>query len=104
MAIELKPGVRLRSAVCETEVVVVRAPAGPVELRCGGYQLVPIAGEPRGGAPIAAAFAAGTKLGKRYTDEAGTIELLCTKAGTGSLSIGDTPMRVSGAKPLPASD
>ena len=43
-------------------------------------------------------------LGKRYTDEGSTLELLCTKAGAGSLSIGDVRMQLSGAKPLPASD
>jgi hypothetical protein len=82
----------------------VRAPAGPVDLRCGGHPLVPIAQAGRADGSIDTAFADGTKLGKRYTDEAGTIEVLCTKAGTGSLSIGGAPMRVAGAKPLPASD
>ena len=33
---DLKPGTRLASAVCETEVVVVKAPAADVDLRCGG--------------------------------------------------------------------
>ncbi len=36
---ELKPGTRLRSTVCETQVVVVRAPSEPVELACGGAPL-----------------------------------------------------------------
>jgi hypothetical protein len=33
-----------------------------------------------------------------------TLEVLCTKPGDGSLSIGDTPLQVKEAKPLPASD
>ena len=42
-------------------------------------------------------------MGKRYVDEAGA-ELLVTKAGAGSLSIGTTPLEQKTAKPLPASD
>ncbi|MDQ1449658.1 MAG: hypothetical protein QOC79_2629, partial [Actinomycetota bacterium] len=45
-----------------------------------------------------------TVLGKRYTDERQSLELLCTKAGRGSLSVGAEPLVLSGAKPLPASD
>ena len=35
---ELRPGLRLESATCETQVVVVKAPkdGGDVDLRCGG--------------------------------------------------------------------
>ena len=36
---ELKPGQRLASAVCDTEVVVVKAPAADVDLRCGGHPM-----------------------------------------------------------------
>ena len=104
MTTELKPGTRLRSAVCKTEVVVVRAPGESVDLRCGGYALVGVAEPLPGDIELDARFAGGTMLGKRYTDEAGTLELLCTKAGAGALSIGDVPMQLSGAKPLPASD
>jgi hypothetical protein len=43
-------------------------------------------------------------MGKRYTDEEDSIEVLCTKGGEGSLSIGDALMVVKGAKPLPSSD
>ena len=42
-------------------------------------------------------------MGKRYVDDSGA-ELLVTKAGAGSLSIGDTPLELKTAKPLPASD
>ena len=52
---------------------------------------------------VAPAHAGGTLLGKRYTDD-GALEVLCTKAGEGSLSIGDTPLVLKEAKPLPASD
>jgi hypothetical protein len=46
----------------------------------------------------------GTLLGKRYADEAIGLEVLCTKAGQGSLSVGDTALAVKEAKPLPSSD
>jgi hypothetical protein len=32
------------------------------------------------------------------------LELLCTKAGEGAISVGETILEVKGAKPLPASD
>jgi hypothetical protein len=43
-------------------------------------------------------------MGKRYADADATIELLCTKPGEGSLSIGDVPVPTKDAKPLPSSD
>ena len=99
---QLKPGTRLESTTCDTQVVVVRAPAGDVDLRCGGEPMQPVgtggdrqpmsmSGEP-------------TLTGKRYADEDLGLELLCTKAGDGTLSIGDQPLLVKGAKPLPSSD
>jgi hypothetical protein len=43
-------------------------------------------------------------MGKRYVDESGDVELLCTKPGTGSLTVDGAPLTVRGAKPLPSSD
>ena len=37
---QLKPGLRLRSTVGTTEVIVLRAPSGEVELTCGGAAMV----------------------------------------------------------------
>lgn len=106
MSVELKPGARFRSSVCTTEVVVVKAPAGAdVDLRCGGEPVLPVdqqAGE-NGLAP-AAGFDGGTLLGKRYADDELGLEVLCTKAGAGSLSIGESPLGVKQPKPLPSSD
>ena len=51
-----------------------------------------------------AGFDGGTQLGKRYSDDELGLELLCTKAGEGSISVGETILAVKGAKPLPASD
>ncbi len=82
---------------------MVRAPSQPVDLRCGGQ---PFHGIDDEAAPVAlvAGFDGGTQLGKRYADEDLGLEVLCTKAGDGSISVGDTVLEVKGAKPLPASD
>jgi hypothetical protein len=42
-------------------------------------------------------------MGKRYVDETGA-EVLVTKAGAGTLSVGETALSLKEAKPLPASD
>jgi hypothetical protein len=99
-----KAGTRLKSAVSETEVIVVRPPTTDVDLRCGGVAMVELGADAPAGATMDDAHRAGTLLGKRYVDEASGIELLCTKAGECSLSIGDTPLHLKEAKPLPSSD
>ncbi len=43
-------------------------------------------------------------MGKRYVDEAGTIELLCVKPGKGTLALDGAALVLKEAKPLPASD
>lgn len=43
-------------------------------------------------------------LGKRYTDEESGLELLCTKAGPGTLTCAGRVMPLKDAKPLPSSD
>ena len=100
---QLKAGTRIQSAVCSTEVMVIAAPGGDVDVRCGGAPMIEISAKKPGGTPDAA-FAGGTQIGKRYVNEAGDVELLCTKPGPGSLSLGDTPMALKEAKPLPSSD
>ena len=45
----------------------------------------------------------GNAMGKRYVDEANA-EVLVTKAGVGTLSVGTTALVLKEAKPLPASD
>jgi hypothetical protein len=101
---QLKPGTRLRSAVCSTEVVVVRAPATTVELECGGAPMIPSTNDRPAGASLDPARADGTLIGKRYVDDALGLELLCTKPGDGSLTIGGVALALKDAKPLPSSD
>ena len=96
----MKPGTKLKSAVCDTEVMVVRA--ADVVIECGGLPMTEE--KPAERKPVNPGFADGTKIGKRYVDAAGTIELLCVKAGQGSLSIAGQALKVKDAKPLPASD
>jgi len=100
---QLKAGTRMRSAVCKTEVMVIAAPATEVELSCGGAPMIAMTEEPSGG-DIDADFAEGTLLGKRYTNEAGDLELLCTKPGDGSLAAAGAALGLKEAKPLPSSD
>jgi hypothetical protein len=104
VGIEVKPGKRYRSAVCDAELVVVKAPAGEVDLRSGGHPVVPVDDERPEGLGVEAGFEGELLVGKRYTDEAGTIEVLCTKAGASALSIGDELLSRKDAKPLPSSD
>jgi len=96
----MKPGTRLKSAVCDTEVVVIRG--GDAVIECGGTPMVE--GEPAGGGSLDPAFAEGTLMGKRYVDADDAIELLCVKPGKGSLSIAGVALSAKGAKPLPSSD
>lgn len=99
----LKPGLRLESATCDTQVVVVKVAAGAdIDLRCGGVAMREIG---TGGDHVAAnSESEPTLLGKRYADEELGLEVLCTQAGSCGLSVGDAPLLVKGAKPLPSSD
>ena len=104
MSMNLKPGTRLFSAVCTTEMITVKAPAGAVDVTIGGVVPVTSAADRDGAGAIVDGHGGGAQIGKRYVDDAGAIELLCTKAGDGSLSVGDVVLPQKDAKPLPASD
>jgi hypothetical protein len=101
---ELTPGTRLESSTCDAQVVVVKAPkdGGDIDLRCGGEPMRP-AGTGGDKLPISLEGDA-VLLGKRYADDDLGIELLCSAAGQGTLSIGTTPLPIKGSKPLPSSD
>ena len=43
-------------------------------------------------------------MGRRYVSEGGDLEVLCTKPGDGSISLGEAALQIKGAKPLPSSD
>jgi len=101
---ELKPGSRWRSAVCDAELVVVRPPRSAVALECGGAAVIPHTAARPEGASVAEAHAEGCLAGKRFADPESGLEVLCTKAGAGSLSIDGRAIGATEAKKLPASD
>ncbi len=96
----MKPGTRLKSAACDTEVMVIRCGDGTIE--CGGAPM----GEakPAEAAALSAEHVNGTLMGKRYVDADSKFELLCVKPGKGSLSVDGVALVTKDAKPLPASD
>ena len=101
---QLKAGTRLRSAVCNTEVMVVLAPSGDVELTCGGAPMIDIGTEPAGDATLSPDHSEGSQIGKRYVTEAADLEVLCTKPGEGEVQCHDADMPVQKPRKLPSSD
>ncbi|CAM2808804.1 PAAR domain-containing protein [Prescottella defluvii] len=97
---QLRVGARLRSVTSAAELIVIRIPAQDVDLRCDGVAMVTpeAAGAPEG------VTSGEIQLGKRYCTEDGTVELLCTKPGSGTLTVGDQPLGVKAPKAMPASD
>jgi hypothetical protein len=101
---KLRPGQKLHSAVCDAQVVVVRAPSTEVDVGCGGAPLLDEGQEPEHVAELDAALGDAPLLGKRYADEEVGLELLCTRPGKGALTLDGRPLPLKGAKPLPSSD
>jgi hypothetical protein len=99
----IKNGTRLQSQVCDTQVIVVKAADSLDDLRCGGQPMLALDADRPAGQTLDPAFADGNAMGKRYVDD-GPAEVLVTKAGAGSLSVGTTLLVIKEAKPLPASD
>lgn len=101
---DLKPGSRWKSAVCDTEIVVVRSPKAPVSLECGGHPMIPNGSDKPAGLALSETHAAGSQMGKRYSEDQSGMEVLCVKAGAGSLSADGNAINAKDAKKLPASD
>ena len=100
---QLRPGMKLFSTVCDAQVVIVRAPSADVEIACGGAPMVEqdpggATGEPD------ASLGEGPALGVHLDDDERGLELLCSRAGTGALTVDGQPLLLKGAKPLPSSD
>lgn len=100
---EYKTGERLRSQVSAVNFVVVRADGDTDEIQCDGVAFA------REGDQLASGTTPSqdgpkVEIGKRYENEAGTVELLCVTAGVGQVSLGAEPLRIKVPKPLPASD
>jgi hypothetical protein len=100
--LQLKSGSRCRSAVSETEVVVVRAPERDIELTCGSEPMLDLDASPH--VPNSQVGGSEVAIGKRYFDEYSGLEVLCTKAGAGPLACDGRQMVIKAPKPLPSSD
>lgn len=104
MTLTIKPGTRLFSAVCDTEVIAVKAPPAAIALTIGGVEPVTSASDRTGTATVADGHGGGAAMGKRYVDTDGELELLCTKPGDGVPALNGELLSLKDAKPLPASD
>lgn len=98
----LTPGTRLKSAVCTTEIMVITAPPEDIEITCGGEPMGQ--GADADGGSVHQDHADGSVIGKRYTNEDGSLEVLCVKAGEGSLWAGGAAMKIKDATKLPKTD
>jgi hypothetical protein len=98
----LSPGARLKSAVCDTQVMVIATPEADVALTCGGAAMLDL--DQDGAGAIDPDAKGGSQIGKRYVNEAGDLELLCTKPGEGTLAADGVALRLKEAKALPSSD
>ena len=104
MSLEVKPGARFQSAVCDTQVAIVKSGVPTLDLRCGGAPMQPVGADRDGTATPSAGLDVGSQMGKRYVNADETVEVLCTKPGDGTLAIEDEALELKDAKPLPASD
>lgn len=97
-----RPGLKLHSAVCDTQIMVLRVPNEELEISCGG---APMSGEAVADKGAASAdLSGGTLVGKRYTDAEETMEFLCTKGGDGTITVAGYNIDIKAAKKLPSSD
>ncbi len=104
MSLEVKPGARFQSAVCDTKVAVVKTTEPAIDLRCGGQAMQAVGTDRHADATPADGLTDGTLMGKRYVNADESVEVLCTKPGDGTLAIGAEALVLKDAKPLPSSD
>ncbi len=98
----IKPGQKLASSVCSTEVMVIKAPTAGL-LCCGGVEMVAAGSEPASGEKDDALMG-GCQIGKRYVNEDQSLEVLCVKAGEGSLSVDGAALTIKEANKIPSTD
>lgn len=101
---DIKPGSRWKSAVCDVQIVVVRPPKQSGELQCGGSAVLELTDPSVPSGDVHPEHTGGVLVGKRYTDADSGIEVLGAKGGKGSLAFDGRPLQLKDAKPLPASD
>jgi len=98
----LKAGSRWKSAVCDTQVMIIKGVGEGHELSCGGAPMVGAA--EAGGGSLDPDKAEGTLMGKRYVNADESLEALCVKEGKGSLYFDGEKLGPKQAKALPTSD
>lgn len=98
----VKPGQKLSSAVCNGEVMVIKA-GNVSSLTCGGAEMVP-SGQSGNSAEADPSQMDGCQVGKRYVNEDQSLELLCVKAGEGTLAADGQALQTKETKKLPSSD
>src|SRR5260221_1129751 len=105
MLMKRSRGQALASPVDTTTVIVVRDRDSEIDVTCAGVEMW----DPKGGGEAPGGTAdpeqlTGSLLGKRYAHDELGLELLCTKAGQGTIAVNGVPLAQKGPKPLPASD
>jgi hypothetical protein len=102
--IAMKPGLRLKSAVCSTQIMIIRSPPASANICCGGVEMLAHTEQPAPDARLDPAQAHGSLIGKRYVDAQDRVEILCTQGGAGSLMLDGVLLELKQAKALPSSD
>ena len=94
---KLRPGLRSCTAPCATRrSSSSRHRPTTVELGCGGAPLLDDGQAADAGAALDASLGDGPQLGKRYADDDLGLELLCTRAGAGALTVDGRPLLAEG--------
>ena len=95
----LKPGVRVKSAVWDAGIMVIKASEGD-DPTCGDVAMAEapdkVDGDPE--------KMNGCLIGKRDVNEAETVEVLCVKSGDGSIYYNGAELMTKDTKKLPSSD
>ena len=95
----MKPGTRLKSAVCDAEIMIIKI-AESADLSCGGQLMAEAPERTEGDGDRMH----GCLIGKRYVNAEETIEVLGVKSGDGSLYYEGQELMTKDTKKLPSSD
>ena len=98
----LRPGLRLKSAVCTGEAMIVKAI--DVILTCGGAPMLTMDESAETDLQGDAEHMFDCLIGKRYVNTDGTLEVLCVKGGDGSFGYDGEMLMGKETKRLPSSD
>ena len=99
---QIKAGTKLFSAVCDTQIMVLRVPADDLDVTCGGLPMQ--TDEATEKSLLSDDAGEGSLVGKRYVNEDETMEFLCTRGGKGNISVNGIALEIKQAKRLPSSD